>query len=205
MVEITNISCQKNKDKFNLFVDGEFYGGVNKDVAISNNIFVGKKLENQELDKILLESESCQAFQKASDYLGLRLHTISELKTKLYKKGFSAAAIRLTIEKLKEYGYLNDEAFARSFVSYHNGLSRAELQNKLEKRGVDRRIICDALAGVDAEADLAAAKLLAEKYLKNKNIADCKNKLYAFLLRKGFDYSIVSAAIKAVTGQEVEE
>ena len=41
-----------NKEKFNLFVDGQFYSGVLKETAITNNFFVGKKIEQNLLDKI---------------------------------------------------------------------------------------------------------------------------------------------------------
>ena len=63
MVKITDITNQKNKNKFNLFVDGEFYAGILKETAISNNFFVGREIDENLLADILIESETKACIQ----------------------------------------------------------------------------------------------------------------------------------------------
>lgn len=198
MVEITKITDQKNKGKFNLFVDGEFYAGVLKEVAIANNFFVGKQLDKKELDDILIESETKQAFSKASDYLGTRLHTKFELRTKLSKKGYSKEAIRGAINRLENYGYIDDKAFAMTFVNSNAKLSKKMLENKLLSKGVSKEIVSKVLAGLSAEYQYQSCQVAAQKYLKGKNMQEAREKLYAHLVRKGYDYACISKIIKQI-------
>lgn len=204
MVEITKIECQKNKDKFNLFVDDQFYSGIMKETAIANNFFVGKKLDKDELDKILVESESKLTFSKASDLLATRLHSKNELRLKLLKRGYSSDAILLALEKLEEYGYINDREFALLFVQSNAKHSKQMLKNKLATKGVSAETIDDALSKVSADDELENAIKLAEKYLKNKNFEDNKNKLYVFLARKGFSNSVIKKAIYQVAHYDID-
>lgn len=204
MVEITNIENQKNKDKFNLFVDGQFYSGIMKETAIANNFFVGKKIEKNVLDKILIESESKMAFGKASDLLATRLHSKDELKLKLIKKGFSKDAINLAINKLEDYGYINDAEFANLFVQSNSKLSKQMLKNKLSTKGISSQIIDDVISSISADDEFENAIRLAEKYLKNKNLDECKDKLYAFLARKGFSHSVIKQTILRVANVDVD-
>lgn len=203
MVEITKIENQKNKNKFNLFVDGEFYSGILKETAITNNFFVGKKLEKAELEKILLESETKKAFEKASDYLGSRIHSKHELKLKLIKKGFSQDAIFGAIKKLEEYGYVSDKSFTQIYVNQNAKSSKKMLISKLLEKGVDKQTILEVLEERTDEQELTNATVLLEKYFKNKNIQESKPKAFAYLLRKGFDYSTAAKAMSKITNEDI--
>lgn len=205
MVEITKLERQKNKDKLNLFIDGEFYCGILREIAIINNFFVGKKLEKSELDAVILEGQSKQAFSKAADYLSVRPHTRQELKLKLLKKEFPVVAIQKALDKLQEYGYLDDEKFAQMFIEQNPKLSKKMIINKLAAKGIFAETAQKYLQDVPLDQELQAACSLTEKYLKNKNINDCKEKLYAYLCRKGFDFDTVKKAVKTVTKQEEED
>lgn len=196
MITITNITNQKNKEKFNLFVDGEFYAGILKETAIANNFFVGKQLDKEELDDILIQSEAKQAFSKASDYLGTRLHTKFELKTKLVKKGYSIEAIRVALNRLENYGYIDDSKFATEFVNANSKLSKKMLENKLLSKGVSKDIVRDVLLDISVDDQYDSCLAAAQKYLRGKNLQESREKLYANLSRKGYDYACISKVIK---------
>ena len=206
IVEITQIGNQKNKDKFNLFVDGEFFSGVLKETAIANNLFVGKKIERGQLEDIILQSEAKQAFSKASDYLAARLHSCREIYNKLLAKGYSKPAINMAIEKLKEYGYLDDWQFAKTFVQANNKLSKMQLAAKLASRGVSSQDANAALLSVDNSEQQQLAISLAQKFASSKsNDEGLHAKLYAHLARKGFDHYTITRAIKVATGKDIQD
>ena len=205
MVEITKLESQKNKEKLNLFIDGEFYCGILREIAIINNFFVGKKLKKSELEAIIIDGQSKQAFSKAADLLSVRPHTRQELKLKLLKKEFSIDAIQKALDKLQDYGYLDDSKFVKMFIEQNPKLSKKMIINKLSAKGIKSETIYEYLNDVPTDQELQAACGLTEKYLKNKNINDCKNKLYAFLFRKGFDFSVIKQAVKIVTKIEEED
>lgn len=201
MVTITDIGNQKNKNKFNLFVDGQFYSGINKETAATYNLFIGKKIEKSKLDEILIESESKQAFNKAADYLSIRLHSKSELYTKLRKKEYSKQAINLALKKLEEYGYISDKQFAENFVNANSKLSKVVVKNKLFAKGVSRDIVDSVLSEISDEQEQQSANALALKFIKNKKPEGLNAKLYNFLFRKGFSSSIIKKAISSANLQ----
>lgn len=199
-MKITDITAQKNKNKFNLFVDDNFYAGILKETAIANNFYVGKEISKETLDKILIESESKQAFSKASDYLSQRLHTQKELYLKLIKKGFSKQASINAIEKLAQYGYVDDKLFAQEFAKQNSKLSSNMIKSKLLSKGVDRDVINDV---INAEEDFQNCLVCAEKYLKNKDKKDYKTKLLGHLARKGFSSADISKTINKIYNEDI--
>ena len=61
---ITEISSQKKKGRYNLFVDGSFYSGVDGETIIKAGLKVGKEVDKQFLEEVILESETRSAFEK---------------------------------------------------------------------------------------------------------------------------------------------
>ena len=70
------------------------------------------------------------------------------------------------LDRLEEVGLVDDEAFAQSWVEsrqQRRHLSRSALRRELQLKGVDRDQVDAALATVDIEDELAAARALAAK------------------------------------------
>ena len=113
------------------------------------------------------------------------------------KKGINVSGINLAIKLAKEYGYINDETFARNFVSQYSNKSKRELKNKLYLKGINKNIIDEVVNDIDPDKEIEVAGRLAEKYMRNKTI-DKKSlsNLYSYLLRKGFDNSCCMNIIK---------
>ena len=88
---ITKIEDQKNKKRFNIFVDDAFFCGLIKEVAVIANLKVGKEINEDDLKKLIFQSEVKMAFEKASSLLSIREHSKKELMDKLLKKGYSNA------------------------------------------------------------------------------------------------------------------
>ena len=49
MGKITKIEDQKNKKRFNIFIDNAFFCGLIKEVAVLANLKVGKEIDEEEL------------------------------------------------------------------------------------------------------------------------------------------------------------
>ncbi|MBQ8468543.1 MAG: RecX family transcriptional regulator [Clostridia bacterium] len=204
MVKITDITNQKNKNKFNLFVDGEFYSGILKETAVANNFFVGKEIDENLLADILIESETKQAFEKASNYLATRLHSKFELRMKLIKKEFSSRAIELALNRLEDYGYVNDKEFAKAFAAQNSKLSRQMISQKLSSKGVSKDIIAEVVCAADPENEFQKALTVAEKYLKGKDKDSVRDKLYISLARKGFDGQTIKNVINKLYNTDID-
>ena len=116
-------------------------------------------------------------------------------KLKLSKK-YSDKVIDETLKFLKKHNYINDLDFSTRFIELNkNKYSEKVIRQKLFQKGVDKKTIDAAFeASLDVldSVDLIK-KLLLKKcpdYYKKKDKLDIKErqKLFAFLMRKGFEY-----------------
>ena len=93
MATITKIEEQKNKKRVNIFVDDAFFCGLNKETAVKFSLKVGKEITEEKLKEACFDSEVKSAFEKASNILGIRMHSKKEIFDKLFKKGYEKQVI----------------------------------------------------------------------------------------------------------------
>ena len=208
MAVITKIEEQKNKKRVNIFVDDAFFCGLNKETAVIFRLKVGNEIEESKLQDAIFESEVKSAFEKASEYLGLRMHTKKELFDKLLKKGYQKDVILKAIEKLEEYHYVDDELYSKQFITENKRYSKRMLENKLREKGVSADVVAESIGEYmsdDGEYELCLKQ--AEKYVKGKDMTKdgAYQKLLASLARKGFAFDIIKQVCRKVISAEDAE
>ncbi len=199
MSEITAITPQvKDKTRCNIFVDGRFYCGLTLETTVRNRLKVGQTIDPEKLSQMQLESEKETALDKALHHLAATAKTEKQIRYFLSGKGFLPAVCDFVVERLKEYNFLNDGEYAKSYVCFAakkkgNRLIRMELRSK----GVANEEIDGALDELSKEDELSAAKALLEKYLRGKTADKATlQKAYRYLMGKGFEYDLVKQAIE---------
>ena len=113
-----------------------------------------------------------------------------------------------TIEKLQEYGLVDDEKFAKNyFDSLSTSKGKRAIANKLREKGISSEIIDELLENVEEDDELEKAIVLANKFVKNRqNDTKCVQKCLAHLIYKGYDYNVAQQATKiALKNREVLE
>lgn len=205
MSVITAITPQvKNVDRCNIYVDNTFYCGMQLETVIKNKLKVGITIDKQELCLMQLESEKSVALNKAMGFISNSMKTSKAVKDYLATKGYTQPVCQYVIDKLLEYGFVNDSEYAKAYVrSYSKNRGAKLIKMQLRAKGVSDSDMAEALESIDNELESATA--VAEKYLKNKQI-DNKNmqKAYKYLLSKGFSYETASSVIKGIY-KECEE
>lgn len=204
---ITKIEQQKNKNRVNIFIDNDFCCGLEKETAIIFGLKVGKEINEEKINQAILASEEKRAFEKAIDYLSVRMHTKKELTLKLQKKEFRQDAILGAIKKLEEYNYIDDRVFANEFISQNKKYSKQTLKNKLLQKGVSNEIVEEVTQNYDDEDDVILCKKYAEKYLKSKKVltfAD-RQKLITSLLRKGFKFATIKSVLNSLINANIDD
>ena len=101
--------------------------------------------------------------ERALRHLARRDHSRAELARKLAAHG-DANEIDAVIERMGELGLQSDTRYAEAFVRGKAGrFGASRLRSELARRGVDRDLIDEAIAGecVESEADRARAVLRA--------------------------------------------
>ena len=99
--------------------------------------------------------------ERALRHLARRDHSRAELARKLAAHG-EAEEIDAVIERMGELGLQSDTRYAEAFVRGKAGrFGASRLRSELARRGIDRDLIDEAIAGecVESEADRARAVL----------------------------------------------
>lgn len=181
------------------------------DLVVKYNLRKGKVVDRKELEKWQEEEEASKSFDAALNYLSFRPRSKKEMENYLYKKGFSEAAVESTLNKLENYGYIDDFEFASSWTKSrlnNRPMSKRMIAYELYQKGIDRSVIDAVLERVDEEDEEKAAFLLAEKYFKRYQRFEEKQKLYKVgqaLARRGFDWGLIQRVCSKLTDLEEGE
>ena len=153
-------------------------------------------------------SEKEEQFQKAQNtvfrLLKFRLHSEKEICDKLKAKKLPVAVINKTIRHFKNLDLIDDRQFAQhwtaSCLKRPFGINRIRLE--LKKKGINPDIIDEVIKTVTGQYDelevvIQLAKYRASKY-KNVDPQKVKQRVYAYLVRRGFKMNIIIKAIKNI-------
>lgn len=197
MMVITDIQSQKKKGRYNLFVDGVFYSGIDAETLVKSALKKGSEIEKPRLEELVKSSEVRSAFDKAINILSRGEQTKKDIKQKLLKYGYKESIIDEAIKKAEEYGYINDKEYAKMLVKAKSLKSRKEIKYSLYTKGVDRNIVDEVSETISDNEESERAIAIASKYMRNKEVnSKSLAGLYAYLYRKGFMVDCIKRALK---------
>ena len=189
MKTITDIKPQvKNKGRVSLYLDGLYYCGLDLATTVKFRLKVGQEIEETTIVEIQRNSELQSCFDSALNFITATIKTEKEIVDKLVKKGYLLEIANETVEKLKNYGYIDDFDYANRYVeTYKKTQGKRLIALKLKQKGVSEEDTEKAVSSIENQSE--HAYILAQKYMKNK-LVDKKNlqKCYKYLLSKGFDH-----------------
>lgn len=149
-----------------------------------------------------------EAFSKACRFLSYRQRTEYELRRYLNKGGYEEA-IDSVMDRLKRAGLVNDRIFAESWIderSGERGYGRRRLRMELIKLGIGKNLTNDVLESHYPEnlEEVRAGSIAARQWprISGKTPRDRGRKLYAFLLRRGFDAEASKNVVDALLEQD---
>lgn len=145
-----------------------------------------------------------EAFNKVCNYLSFRQRTEWEIRQYLTKHGLVQVTDEV-ITRLKRAGLVDDERFALTWVrerSVNKGYGQRRLRDELRRLGVNAELIEEAILAAYSEEDETnhAVELARKRWdsLASDNPHVKRNKIYAFLIRRGYPSSTAIEAIEAV-------
>ncbi|MBU1087740.1 MAG: recombination regulator RecX [Candidatus Omnitrophica bacterium] len=151
-----------------------------------------------------LEKAKISAFR----LLKFRIRSKKEMENRLKQKNFSSLIIREVLDFLSDLGYLDDLAFARSWIINRRQLkprSKRLITYELRQKGIDSDIIEQAFGLLGNDSDFETAQELAKrKYEKLKQLSaqTAKQRLIGFLERKGFSSAIIINIVKGLINND---
>lgn len=203
---ITKIEVQKrNKDRANIYIDNDYAFSLSNELVYKEGLKVNEKIDIEKIKVIAKEDNYLKCKTTALRIVEKTFKSEKELRDKLILKGYDEEAINKTINILKEYNFVSDNSYVKMYVKDKSRLQgKKKIKYDLTKKGISDKIIEEEISNIDREDERDTAYNLAiKKYNTIAKREDDKfklsQKLYRFLLSKGYDYDTVSYVVRRVT------
>lgn len=149
-----------------------------------------------------------RALDLACAFINRRDRTVAEVEAQLERKGVSPPLREAAVTTLSEQGFLDDERYARLFVSDKRALEQwgsERIRRGLLGRGIDRELAEAALAtttlaGTDPEPETdldRALALLRRRFPVPPADRRDRERALGVLLRKGYESELALDAVAA--------
>lgn len=202
-MRVTQI-VELSKSRSKVFIDGIFAFVLYKGELRLYHVREGEELAEEDYRTIMEEVLPKRAKLRAMNLLKSREYTTAQLGTKLQQGFYPEAVIEQALEYVASFHYTDDMRYAVDYITYQeSSRSRRRIEQDLQKKGIAREVIEQAWAqwqeqGGTQDEQAMIASLLAKKHYEPEH-ADYKEKqkMYAFLLRKGFSMEQIRKALGA--------
>ena len=157
----------------------------------------GLALTAERMALLQRKHEQEEAYLRAAQYLAYRPRSCREIEQHLRKKKYPPAAVEKAIRRLQESRLIDDQAFANWWVAHRCRLkprSTYALRFELLQKGVDEGIISASLEETDDGKMALALVESRRKQWRRLDRQKKRQKILAFLHRRGFGYDIAKTA-----------
>lgn len=195
MKTITEIKKIGNGNRYYLFVDNENLGVFEAEILARHCLKTGQNFDEKFYENLIIENGDFACFNRSINILSKTMKTEKMLKDFLKEKKYPNTCIDKAINKLKDYGYIDDEAFAENYFAYNSSFkSKRKIKYDLLSKGVDGDLIDKVFnKNFKEEDEENLCRRLGEKFIKGKDLnLKTKQKFYNHLAGKGFDFQIIS-------------
>ena len=191
-----------DKKRVKVYIDNEFafvlYKGELRDYSIKEGQELSEASYQEIMDVVL--PKRCKL--RAMNLLQKKDYTEKQLHDKLSEGLYPREIIDDAIHYVKAYHYLDDERYARDYITYHMSIrSKNRIIQDLSGKGISKDIFMPIVEELYVEEDSDVEldqikKLLSKKhYDPEQTEYKEKQKIMAFLLRKGFQMSDIRRAM----------
>ena len=199
---ITDI-LEFDKKRSKVYIDGEFAFLLYKGELRDYNIKINNELSEIAYEEITRELLPKRATKRAMNLLQKKDYTEKQLRDKLLEGLYSEEAMDVAIEYVKSFHYLDDERYIRDYITYQmEHRSKNRIIQDLVSKGIKKDIILPVLEELysdeetDVEQEQIAVLLKKKHYAKDMEYKD-KQKIMAFLLRRGYSMDSIKHSMEA--------
>ena len=199
-----------NKTKYAVSIDGEFAFVLYKGELRLYHIKEGEPLKEEDYRTIMGEVLPKRAKLRAMNLLQGREYTTSQLRTKLQQGFYPPKIIEQAIDYVAGFHYIDDLRYAVDYITYHeDSRSRRRIEQDLQGKGILAATIEEAWQvwrenGGKQDEQAMIRELLHKKHYDTEGETDWKErqKIYAFLARKGFSAEVIRKVIGGMHGDD---
>ncbi|GAC1391168.1 MAG: hypothetical protein NVSMB46_02700 [Candidatus Saccharimonadales bacterium] len=191
----------KTKGRYSVFVDQVYSFSLSADALLQQKLVVGQQLSSDDLSSFKLIASVDSAYGRALNLVARRPRSEWELYDYMYRKKFSKEIATTVIERLKSHNYVNDEAFATSWVESRRllkSMSKRRIIMELRQKHISDDVIKTVMLD-DNTKDIDSIKDVIRK--KQHRYSDSQ-KLVQFLAGQGYNYDDIRSALDEINSPE---
>lgn len=198
---ISNISFEKKK--FHVSFDNGEEIKISEDTLVNFGLYKGQEVEEEFVENLKFEDEKSEALLLSYKFLQ-RNKTKQQLVDYLYKNKIQRDIIDIILPILEEKNYLNDEDYARRYLSDALNIKKygkIKTRYMLMSKGIDKKTIEKVMENYDYELEYMNALELIEKRI-SKDETDPKiiNSAKNYLQSRGFEFEIINFTLDDYLG-----
>jgi regulatory protein len=147
-----------------------------------------------------------QAKDKALKVLEYRSHTEKELSGKLRRAGAEYDTIEEVLAFCRNYGFLNDEAYAKAYARDLVRLKKygeRRIRQELSKKGIDRDLIDEAVSELDL-SEFDALYPLMEKKLAGSFDRKSIDRATRYFVYRGYSFDDINRCVQELKSEYEE-
>lgn len=200
-MEIKNIKKLKS-GKYKIEIDDTKITTYD-DVIINNNLLYKKHIDNKLLENINIETSYYDVYNKVIKYISIKLRSKKEILEYLNKNKVEENDKNKIIKDLTNAGLLNDENFAKAFISdkiYLSNDGRLKIKKELLEHNINEDIIDKYLYSYEESIfEEKLSKLMTKKIKTSKyNGYLLKQKLFYEFNNLGYENDIITKVYNSI-------
>lgn len=206
---ITKITPQKAKERYNIFIDGEYAFPVAESILIKHVLTKGTHISKAFQKQLESEDSFSKAYTRALNYLSYGLRTEKQVRDDLADNEYDLYADEV-IKKLKDLRLINDLEYAKSYIRTQASINRKGprlIQLDLKQKGVTDLLIDQAMDQYPLDQQIENASHLIKKRMNKPNKSSNRhqlNKINQYLYGKGYPSEVINTAFD-LTEPSVDE
>ena len=164
----------------------------------------GSDLSDESLSEIMTRILPSRCIKRAMNLLQKKSFAEGELVRKLSDGGYPDEVVEKAVEYVKSFGYIDDVRYASDYIRYHSSQGRGKnrIRMDLKAKGIsddsfekawDENCELGLIPGAEEEI----AKLLEKKHFNPDMERADKDKIAAFIMRRGFSAEDIFRTMKS--------
>lgn len=163
----------------------------------------GSDLSDEALQEIMTQILPSRCIKRAMNLLQKKNFAEGELRRKLTEGGYPEEIVDKAVEYVRSYGYIDDVRYASDYIRYHFSAGRGinRIRMELRAKGIsddDFEKALNEMKKLELVGDTSEAigKLLEKKHYSPDMDRAEKEKIAAFIIRRGFSAEDIFRCMK---------
>lgn len=205
---VTELSENPNRaGRFRVAINGEVLGDITLDFVSESGVRETATITRAQAIEVVAAAQRTAVLDKALDLLAVRSRSSRDLAIRLRRAGARDPDISWVVARLTSQGFVDDAAYARGVArakAIAGGVSRRKVITVLRQKGVAQEVAVEAIDETLSEVEhdeYGAALAAAEKRVRalgSLEPAKRRQRLYAFLARRGYESDVVRRVLSEV-------